>query len=100
MAKPDKIDVRIYKRDFRGISLEGLTELEIHACAAKVDDRMKQIAQETNIADSSKLAIRAALELAAELQRTQNQLESLTPADDKRVDGMIVKLEKAVGVQA
>jgi len=99
MSKPDKIDVVIYKRDFRGIALEGLTQLEISSCAAKVDERMKQIAQETNIADSSKLAIRAALEIAAELQRTQNQLESLTPADDKRVDGMIIKLEKAVGVE-
>ena len=99
MDQADKIDISIFKRRFSNVSLEGLSALETSGCAQLVDERMRKIADESSIADSSKLAILAALEIAAELQRTKNQLESLNPVDDKRVDSMIVKLEKAVEVE-
>ena len=57
---------------------------------------MRQIAAERNIADSSKLAILTALEIAAELMRVRNELENLNPADEQRVEKMIVDLENAV----
>jgi cell division protein ZapA (FtsZ GTPase activity inhibitor) len=95
MAQSEPTDITIYGRKFR-IALEGLTPLETVSCGNTVEERMRQIAAERNIADSSKLAILTALEIAAELMRVRNELENLNPADEQRVEKMIVDLENAV----
>ena len=70
----DKVDVEIYGRKLT-IEMEGLNQLEINSLAQLVDQRMRQIAEEQKIVDSSKLAILTALEVAAELQRLKSKME-------------------------
>lgn len=91
----DKVDVEIYGRKMT-IEMEGLSELEVNALANKVDERMRQIAKESKIVDSSKLAILTALEVAAEHEKLRARLEGLGEAEERHLDGMIVALEKAL----
>ena len=98
MALGDKTDIQIFGRRL-SVSLDGLTALETNQCANLVDSRMREIAGERKIADSSKLAILAALEIAAELSRVRTELENLNPVDEQRVEKMIVALENTVDAE-
>lgn len=91
----DKVDVEIYGRKMT-IEMEGLSVLEVNALANKVDERMRQIAKESKIVDSSKLAILTALEIAAEHEKLRSRLEDLDKSEERHLDGMIVALEKAL----
>jgi cell division protein ZapA (FtsZ GTPase activity inhibitor) len=91
----DKIDVEIYGRKLT-VEMEGLTQLEAHALARLVSERMAEIATESKIVDSSKLAILTALELAAEKEKLREQLENLRNIEERKIDGMILELEKAL----
>jgi len=94
----DKIDVQINNRKFT-IELEGLTPLEARSVASMVEDRINAISKETNIVDSSKLAIKAALEFAAELYMATRDSKGSALIDDQKLDGMIVTLEKSLGAE-
>lgn len=91
----DKVDVEIYRRKFT-IEMEGLTQLELNAVAEKVDGLMREIEKEQKIYDSSKLAILAALEIAADLQRLQARMEDLEKTESHKIDDMTLQLEKSL----
>lgn len=87
----EKVDVEIAKRRLT-IEMEGLTPLQIMELARQVQDRIEQASSHNpKIVDTQKLAILAALEMAAELHQlkdaaaternvVENKLEELTVA--------------------
>ena len=91
----DKVEIEVYGRKFI-VEMEGLSQLEISALANRVDTLMHEIAKETKIVDSSKLAILTAIEISGELQRLSQRVEDLDKAEGRQVDGMILDLEKTI----
>ena len=91
----DKVDIEIYGRTLT-VEMEGFNQLEVNALANKVDERMRQIAKESQVVDSSKLAILTALEIAAEYERLKNRMADFDKIEGGKVDGMILDLEKSV----
>ncbi len=91
----DKVDIEIYGRKIT-VEMEGFNQLEVNALANKVDERMRQIAKESRVVDSSKLAILTALEIAAEYERLKNKMEDFEKIESGKVDSMILDLEKSV----
>jgi cell division protein ZapA (FtsZ GTPase activity inhibitor) len=91
----DKVEIEIYGRKLT-VEMEGLTQLEVHSLASMVSDRMNDIAKESKIVDSSKLAILTAMEMAAENQRLKTQLEDLALVEERKLDAMTVSLQKAL----
>ena len=94
MLGAEKTDVEIYGRKFT-LELEGLNQLEINAVAQLVDERMRLLAGENRTADTGKLGILTALEIAAELQRMKSRMQDFDRVEEKAVDRMILELEKA-----
>lgn len=83
----EKVDIEIFKRRLT-VEMEGLTPIEIGELARKVHERMSDMAaRHPHIADSSKLAILAALSLAADLYH----LKQAKSTDERALE---TKLEK------
>jgi cell division protein ZapA (FtsZ GTPase activity inhibitor) len=91
----DKIDIVINGRKMT-IEMEGLSQLEVSRLANMVDERMQQIAKDSKIVDSSKLAILAALDIAAELDRLKVKYEDFDSVETRHVDKMTLSLEKSL----
>lgn len=79
----EKVEVQIGSRRLT-VEMEGLTPLEINGLAEKVGERLRDISgANKGVADSSKLALLAALSFVAELEKersahrtTQSMLEN------------------------
>lgn len=79
----EKVEVQIGTRRLT-VEMEGLTPLEINGLAEKVGERLRDISgANKGVADSSKLALLAALSFVAELEKeraahrtTQQMLEN------------------------
>lgn len=91
----ERVDVEIYGRKLT-VEMEGLTQLEVHSLAQLVSDKMADIARESKIVDSSKLAILTALEVAAENQKLRDQLENLRVVEERKIDSMVLALEQVL----
>jgi len=91
----ETIEVIIRKRKFN-IRLDGHTQLEANAIANLVEDRLSRLAKETKSEDSSRLAILAALEFAAELKLLESRIAESERTAGKEIDGMIVELQKSL----
>ena len=92
----EKVDIEIFKRKLT-LEMEGLTPIEINALAQKVNDKMEEISQQNNkIADSSKLAILAALDFAAELYSIKEARETETRALDHKIEELNHSLRTAL----
>ena len=63
----DKIDIEVCGRKLT-VEMEGLTQLEVLSLAREVSERMQDIARESKMVDTQKLAILTAMELAADVQ--------------------------------
>lgn len=81
----EKVEVQIGTRRLT-VEIEGLTPLEINGLADKVGERLREIqGANKGVADSSKLALLAALSFVAELEKekaahrtTQSMIENKT----------------------
>lgn len=95
MLGSEKVDIEI-----RGwkvtVEIEGYNQLEVSALAAMVNERMDSIAKRTKVADSFKLAVLAALDLAAELQKLNSRIDDFQNTEKRKLDGIIVDLEKSL----
>ena len=91
----DKVDIVVRGRKLT-VEMEGLSQLEVNSLANLVDERMRQIEKDTKTADSSKLAIMTALDFAAELEKLRSKLADYERLEERKIDGMIVSLEKAL----
>lgn len=92
----DKADIVVGGLKLNGIEMEGLSALEINSIANIVSDRMERLSKEYNIVDSRKLAIMAALEFAADLQRIQAAAMNVESVSETKLENMILALEKAM----
>lgn len=73
----EKVEVQIGTRRLV-VEMEGWTPIEINALAQKVSDRVGEMQkQNSNVADTSKIAMLVALSFAAELDR-ERQAHDLT----------------------
>ena len=81
------------------MAVDGLTELEIGNIADQVEKKMAEIEEKTNIADTSKLAVMAALEFAAKLYNLKQKSENTTEADSRKIEDLVAKLESAMDKQ-
>ncbi len=93
----EKVDVEIFRRRLT-VEIEGLTPIEISSLAQKVDEKIREIAEENEkIADSSKLAVLAALSYAAELSREKEARETERLYFEKKIEEFSRALESALG---
>ena len=73
-VEPRAVDVEIFRRKLT-VSMEELSPDEILKLADEVNDRMTRVAEENpKIADSSKIALLAALDFASEMHRLRRRL--------------------------
>ena len=78
------------------ISVDGLTELEVGNIAYQVEKKMSEIEEKTNTADTSKLAVMAALEFATELYNLKQKSDNNSGADSRKIEDLVAKLETAL----
>lgn len=91
----EKVEIEVYGRKLN-IEIEGLTQLEIHSMAQELTEKMEKIAHESEIVDSSKLAILTALETLAEMSRVRAQHEAYRNAQERVLDQLILQLENSL----
>ncbi|MFB0527643.1 MAG: cell division protein ZapA [bacterium] len=91
----DKIPVRIYNREF---VIEGgnWDPLYVSALAKYVDEQMNRIANTSNIVDTSRVAVLAALNIADELFRLRESKDTGGQEISKRSDELIRLLDQAL----
>jgi cell division protein ZapA len=91
----DKIPVKIYNREF---IIEGgnWDPLYVSALAKYVDDQMNRIANTSNIVDTSRVAVLAALNIADELFRLRESKDTSGQEISKRSDELIKLLDQAL----
>ena len=78
------------------MTVDGLTEMEIASIADQVEKKMAKIEEATNTADTSKLAVMAAMEFATELYNLKQRSETTTEADSRKIEDLVSKLESAM----
>lgn len=91
-----KAEVRIFNRTY---TLNAPTESQedLLRYAAMVDEKMREIAQDTRMIDTEKIALVAALNIAAEYFRIKVKLEELEEEIERKVGQIVQLVEKAQG---
>ena len=74
-ARPRTIDVEIYDQKYSIVLKTSLPEAEVRQLAEEVDERMRDIASQSNTADSLKVAVLTALHLAQEFRELERNCE-------------------------
>ena len=75
------------------VAIDGMSPLEIATIIGKVEKRIDDIAKKTQLADTSKLALYAAVELATELYIIEQRSTDANAAGSRKIEDMIGKLE-------
>lgn len=78
------------------VEIEGLTDVEVASLAASLDEKLGELERKSQTADTSKLALYAALDYAAQLYNFRQKLKDENMASKMRLDGMIRKIRSAV----
>jgi len=78
------------------VAIEGLTDIEIATLAGQLDKKISLLEARTHIVDSSKLALYAALDYAAQLYSFKQKFVDEDTAAKNRLDSMIKKVENAI----
>jgi cell division protein ZapA len=81
----DKVRVEILGREYE-IDAAGLTPLEIHELAAFVDEKMREIRDRYSIADTQRIAVLAALNIAYETRQQRESGQSTGVEVKKRIE--------------
>ena len=92
----EKIEIDVAGRKLT-VEIEGITQLEMTSLAQRLTDKMAEISKESDIVDSSKLAILAALEFLAENSRINTQQDAVRRAEEKALEQIAVTLHNALG---
>ncbi len=87
----EKVCVRIYGREY-DIDADIGNALYINALARYIEEKMQEIATLTNIVDSSKLAILAALNIADELFHLKESQDTVNDSVNKKTDELLTLL--------
>lgn len=92
----EKVDIEISRRRLT-VEMEGLTQLEIISLGQMVDAKIEEVKRANDkVADTSKLAILAALELAAELTRLKDTHETTKRVTEMKVAELTHELRGAL----
>jgi cell division protein ZapA (FtsZ GTPase activity inhibitor) len=92
----EKVDIQVFRRRLT-VEMEGLTPLEIGALAERVHHKMTEISESNNkIADSSLLAILAALHFAAELESARSKTSTEQAVLERKVEELTVALRASL----
>ena len=78
------------------LEVEGSDELFIHSVARYLEKKMEKIQEDTNIVDTQKIAIFAALNIADELLRIKDSKENISGVLDKKADELIKVLDTSL----
>jgi cell division protein ZapA len=71
-------------------------DLYVNRLAQFVDERMKEVKQESNVVDSYKLAVMAAMNISDELFRAKDSKGNHSQAFDEKADELMILLDKAL----
>lgn len=92
----EKVDIQIGTRKFV-VEIEGMTPIEINALAQKVSDRVLDIqSQHKMIADTSKIALLAALSYAAELEKERSAHDLTRRLLENKADALSQSLRESL----
>ncbi len=95
MATKHETIINVRGQKFK-IEIPGLTPIEIGSLANGVEEKMKHIEKQTDIVDTSKLAVLTAMDYASELYNLKQKIDANTQANEKQVDKMITKLQRSL----
>jgi len=85
------IDVEIYDQKYSIVLKSSVPETEVRRLAEEIDERMRDIAAQSNTADSLKIAILAALHLAQEYRDLQRNCEQKTDEWSRALEQVLKK---------
>ncbi len=91
-----KAEVRIFNRTY-ALNAPTESQEDLLRCAAMVDERMREIAQDALMVSTEKIALAAALNIAAEYFKVKIRLEELEEEIGRKVGYLIQLMEKAQG---
>jgi len=91
-----KAEVRIFNKTY---ALKAPTENldDLLEWAAFVDEKMKEVAQESRLVSTEKIALVAALNIAAEYFKVKKRLESLEKETERKLSQLVKLVEQAGG---
>ena len=85
------IDVEIYDQKYSIVLKSSVPETEVRKLAEEIDERMREIAAQSNTADSLKIAILTALHLAQEYRDLQRSCEQKTDEWSRALEQVLKK---------
>lgn len=92
----EKVEIQIGNRRLI-VEIEGLTPMEISGLAQKVTDRLTELqGAHRNVADTSKIALLAALSFAAELDKEQRAHETTRRMAENTAERMTQSLRDSL----
>jgi cell division protein ZapA (FtsZ GTPase activity inhibitor) len=89
--RPRTVEVEIYDQKYSIVLKTPLPDSEVRSLAEEVDSRMRDIARQTNTADSLKVAVLTALHLAQEYRELQNNCEQKTDEWSRALEQVLKK---------
>lgn len=90
----DKIAIQILNRDYY-VDDKG-DPLYMTALARYVQEKMEEVGNKSNIVDTSRLAVHAALSIADEFFQVKEKIDKFEGVSSYRVDKLIGDLEKVL----
>lgn len=91
----EKVDVEVARRKFT-VERDDLDAFQILAVSKELERRLAELQSRTGIVDTGRLAVMLALEVACDMKRLQGRLDDGDLTQEKRLEGMIILLEKAL----
>ena len=93
----EKVSVEINRIPLDKLSLENVSALEAGLIAKDVENRMRELETETEVIDTLKLALMAAMSFAAELQNAKQENEQTRLTAENQLNAMKAQLESSLG---
>ncbi|TPW20227.1 MAG: hypothetical protein FD126_1896 [Elusimicrobia bacterium] len=91
----EKIDVEVARRKFT-VERDDLDAFQILAVSKDLEARLAKLQADTHVVDTGKLAVMLALDISCDMKRLQGRLDEGDLTQEKRLEGMIILLEKAL----
>jgi cell division protein ZapA len=96
ITRPESITVKVHGREFNIVTTNEREPLYISTLAQYVDEAMTQVAESTQIVDTSQLAVMAALDITDELFRLRDRKEEHGSRTGKAITQLIDRLDQAI----
>lgn len=91
----EKVDVEVARRKFT-VERDDLDAFQILAVSKELERRLAELQSRTGVVDTGRLAVMLALDIACDMKRLQGRLDDGDLTQEKRLEGMIILLEKAL----